>query len=132
MSAESIVASLLGHATITALVGARRALGQLPTNTTMPALVYNVIDCAPEPKIAYQLGGNRARARVQINPLAGTIAEVKAIGAAVQGVMDFLHAQTVATKTVVSCRRDLIGRMDKDDEAGIWTQPTDYILLFVE
>lgn len=132
MNAEIIIASLLNKTAITNLVGNRRALGQLPQNTAMPALVYNIIDGVPEPNVAYQVGNQRAFARIQINPLALTIPELKSIHAAVRGSIDFAHQQTVAGKLVISCRFDTIREMTRDIDSGIWTQPADYILRYYE
>jgi hypothetical protein len=73
-----------------------------------------------------------ARARVQINVLANTIAEVKAIHAAIRSVMDFKHQQTVANKLVVSSRIDIMGPMDRDEETGVFNQPIDYFVLYYE
>jgi hypothetical protein len=130
MNAEAIVAALLSAPGVVALVGTRRALRQLPQGTAMPALVYQVVTANPTPELNIET--RLARSRVQINPLAATVAEVKAIHAAVRATMDFLHAQTVAGKAVVSCRLDLVGLMDKDNEAGVWTQPADYLLQWYE
>jgi hypothetical protein len=132
MNPELIVSALINHASITALVGTRRALGQLPQNTAMPALVYQVINADPRPNLNYASGAQRAQARIQFNPLAITIPEVKAIHAALRSVLDFKHNSIVAGKLIVSCRFDLLGPMDKDNEAGIWTQPADYILAYYE
>jgi len=132
MSAELIVASLLNNVAITNLVGTRRALGQLPQNSAYPALVYNLIDNIPRPNVAYQNGPQRTVARIQINPLAGSIAEVKSIHDAVRNVIDFTHHQTVAGKLVVSCRLDMIQSMEKDIDSNIWTQSADYILTYYE
>lgn len=131
MNVEAIVAALLNNAAITALVGNRRALTQLPQNTPMPALVYSVVDIIPQPDLAAD-GSQLARARVQINPLAGTVAEVKQIAAAVRSVMDFKHYIVAAGKTVVSSRIAIVDSMDKDNESGIWTQATDYIIMYYE
>ena len=132
MNAEIIVASLLNNAAITNIVGARRALGQLPQNTAMPALVYQIIDGVPEPNVAYQVGAQRALARIQINPLGLTIPDVKSIHAAVRSVLDFKHQQTVAGKLVISCRFDTMREISKDIDSGIWTQSADYILRYYE
>ena len=132
MNAEIIVASLLNNAAITNIVGARRALGQLPQNTAMPALVYQIIDGVPEPNVAYQVGSQRALARIQINPLGLTIPDVKSIHAAVRSVLDFKHQQTVAGKLVISCRFDTMREISKDIDSGIWTQSADYILRYYE
>ena len=132
ISAELIIATMLNVPGVVDLVGSRRALAQLPPNTAMPALVYTVIDSRPAPNVAYQSGEQRALARVQINPLATTIAGVKAIHDAVRGVLDFQHQTIVVGQKVISCRLDLMGPVDKDNDAGVWTQPYDYLLHFVE
>jgi hypothetical protein len=132
MNAEIIIASLLNKTAITAIVGNRRALGQLPQNTAMPALVYNIIDGIAEPNVAYNVGEQRAFARIQINPLALTIPDVKSIHAAVRSSIDFTHQQTVAGKLVISCRFDNINEMTRDIDSGIWTQSVDYILRYYE
>jgi hypothetical protein len=132
MNAEIIIASLLNKTAITAIVGNRRALGQLPQNTAMPALVYNIIDGIAEPNVAYNVGAQRAFARIQINPLALTIPDVKSIHAAVRSAIDFTHQQTVAGKLVISCRFDNINEMTRDIDSGIWTQSVDYILRYYE
>ncbi len=132
ISAELIVATMLNTPAVVALVGTRRALVQLPPNSPMPALVYTVIDSKPTPNVAYQMGEQRALARIQINPLAATIGEVKAIHDAVRSVLDFQHQTIVVGQKVISCRLDLMGPVDKDSDAGVWTQPYDYLLNFVE
>jgi hypothetical protein len=132
MNAEIIIANLLNVIGVTNLVGNRRALGQLPQNTAMPALVYNIIDGVAEPNVAYQVGVQRAFARIQINPLALTIPELKSINQAVRTALDFKHQQTVAGKLIISCRFDTIREISRDIDSGIWTQSTDYILRYYE
>ena len=132
ISAELLIATMLNTPSIVALVGTRRALVQLPPNTPMPALVYTVIDSKPTPTVAYQFGEQRALARIQINPLATTIGELKAIHEAVRTVLDFKHQTIIVGQKVISCRLDLMGPVDNDTDAGVWTQPYDYLLNFVE
>lgn len=132
MNAEIIIAALLNDASITALVGSRKALLQLPQNTAYPAVVYNLVDGVPQPNVAYQYGAQRAFARFQINPLAQTVTEIKAIHAAIRNVLDFKHQQTVAGKKVISCRFDTMQPMEKDLDANIWTQSADYLLTYYE
>ena len=115
-----------------ALGANRRASAQLPQNTAYPAVVYNLIDGIPQPNVAYQNGAQRAQARIQINPLALTVAEIKSIHAAIRNVIDFKHQQTIAGKLVVSCRFDSMQPMEKDLDANIWTQASDYILSYYE
>lgn len=132
MSAELIVHELLESPSIVALVGDRRALVQLPQGSLTPALVYKVVGVRPSPNVSYHLGSQRSIARVQLNPLATSIAMVQTIHAAIQKEFDFLHHAKVADKLLLSCRLALRGPVDKDNETGLWTQPYDYLLQFLE
>lgn len=131
MNAEIIAAQLLNAPGIVALVGAKRALSRLPTNTKPPALVYQVVDSVPMPNVNFTEPA-MARARIQVNPLSTSIPELKSIHAAVRAALDFKHQVTIGGKLVVSCRLDLIGPVDRDDETGIWTQNADYVLQYYE
>ena len=132
MNPELIVAAMLNTQGISALVGTRRAMTQLPQNTAVPALVYTVIDDIPLPNLRFNVVPQRAQARVQINPLAKTIAEVKAIHEQVRLAMDFKLQQTFAGKTVISSRLDIFGTPEKDLDTGIWTQSADYLMSYYE
>ena len=132
MNPELIVAAMLNTQGISALVGTRRAMTQLPQNTAVPALVYTVIDDIPLPNLHFNVVPQRAQARVQINPLAKTIAEVKAIHEQVRLAMDFKLQQTFAGKTVISSRLDIFGTPEKDLDTGIWTQSADYLMSYYE
>jgi hypothetical protein len=132
MNPELIIAAMLNTQGISALVGTRRAMTQLPQNTAFPALVYTVIDDIPLPNLRFNVVPQRAQARVQINPLAKTIAEVKAIHEQVRLAMDFKLQQTFAGKTVISSRLDIFGTPEKDLDTGIWTQSADYLVSYYE
>lgn len=132
MNPELIIAAMLNTSGITVLVGTRKAMSQLPQNTAFPALVYTVIDAVPQPHLHYSVERQMARARVQINPLAKTMAEVKAIHDQVRSAMDFKHQQTYAGKTVISSRLDLFGSPEKDLDTGTWTQSADYMVSYYE
>lgn len=132
MNAEIVVATMLSASSITNLVGNRKALSQLPQNTTFPALVYQVINNTPDPMLDYANSPQLARSRVQFNPLAATIGELKSIHSALRTVFDFQHNIVVGGVTVMSCRLDFMGVVEKDNDAGIWTQPADYLLTYYE
>jgi len=132
MNPELIVASMLNVAGVTNLVGNRRAMGQLPQNTVFPALVYTIVDAAAMPHLNFSTERQMARARIQINPIAKSIAEVKSILDAVRAAMDFKLQQVYATKTVISSRLELLGPIEKDDDLGVWTQSVDYMLMWYE
>jgi hypothetical protein len=132
MNPELIVASMLNVAGVTNLVGSRRAMGQLPQNSAFPALVYTIVDATPMPHLNYSVERQMARARIQINPIAKSIAEVKSILDAVRAAMDFKLQQVYANKTVISSRMELLGPIEKDDDLGVWTQSVDYMLMWYE
>lgn len=131
MQPELVAAALLSQAGISAIVSTRIALAQLPQNTAFPALVYQIISAVPKPTLSAN-GSQLAMARIQVNPLATTVAGVKAIHAAIRTALDFKHQQVFAGKLVVSSRFDNIGQMEKDNDAGVWTQPADYMLYYYE
>jgi hypothetical protein len=129
MSAETIVSELLNVQPIIDLVGDKRALARLPHDTHMPALIYNVVTDMPAPMVDYSQNCLH-RARVQFNPLAKTIGEVKQIQAAMMQAMNYKQNVQVGEALVVWCRVELIGQVDKDDETAVWTQPVDYMLEY--
>lgn len=132
MNPELIVAAMLNTTGINALVGNRKAMGQLPQNTTFPAIVYTIVDASPQPHLNYSSERQMARARIQVNVIAKSIAEIKAIFDAVRAAMDFKHQQVFASKTVISCRLELLSPVEKDNDIGVFMQPVDYILMWYE
>jgi uracil phosphoribosyltransferase len=132
MSAEQIVSTWLSDASITALVGSRRALSQLPQNTAYPALVYQVVTNTPAPHLNYATERQESVARVQLNPLARDIATIKSIHSALRALLDFRHNIVIAGKTIISCRLGVAGVVEKDNDLGIWTQSADYVLRYYE
>lgn len=126
-----LAAALLNQPAITALVGTRRALKQLPAGTALPALVYTVVDVNPETYVNDAAGYEAMR--VQVNPLAATIGAVQQIHDAVQQALDGMAQATVAGRRVIQVRRDVAGPEDSTtDDAGavVWTWPRDYIVIF--
>lgn len=132
MNPELIVASMLNNAGVIALVGNRRAMGQLPQNTAFPAIVFTIVDANPVPHLNFAIEPQMARARIQINPIAKTIGEVKDILSAVRSAMDFKLQQVFAGKKVISSRVQLLGPIEKDDDIGVFTQSVDYMLMYYE
>jgi len=129
MSAETIVSELLNIPAVTDLVGDKRALARLPHDTHMPALIYNIVSDVPDPMVDYSQNCLH-RARVQFNPLAKTIAEVKQIQEALMQALNYKQNVQVGDAFVVWCRVSMTGQMDKDDEIAVWTQPVDYMLQY--
>lgn len=132
MNPEIIVAAMLNNAGVIALVGDRRAMGQLPQNSAFPAIVFTIVDATAMPRLDFLAERQMARARIQINPIAQSIGEVKAILEAIRSAMDFKLQQVFAGKTVISSRVELLGPIDKDNDIGVFTQSVDYILMYYE
>lgn len=132
MNPEIIVDTLMKDATIVALVGSRTALSQLPQNTAVPAIVYDLVSSVPNPVVAYASSAQMATARIQFNVLAANIPKVKEIHNALRTLLDFRHNSIVSGKKIVSCRLEALWPMEKDNEAGIWIQPADYMLKWYE
>jgi len=131
MSAELIAMAILNSPPVAAIVGNKIAATRLKPNTKPPALVYQAISTVQVPNVNYR-EPVIVRSRIQINPLALKPDEIHAINEAVKSVLNFKFRIVAAGKTVLSSRLDLQGPMEKDDETGIWTQSTDYILQFYE
>lgn len=132
MNPEIIVAAMLNNAGVIALVGDRRAMGQLPQNSAFPAIVFTIVDATAMPRLDFLAERQMARARIQINPIAQSIGEVKAILEAIRSAMDFKLQQVFAGKTVISSRVELLSPIDKDNDIGVFTQSVDYILMYYE
>lgn len=127
MSSILITAALLGDAGVTALVGTRCALAQLPPDTAMPAVVYQIVSDSPEHPINSAAGPQRMRSRAQITALAATPAGVEALLAAVRTACGF-KSGTYAGKAVIATLRDIAGPITKDNEAGVWYGSQDFVL----
>ncbi len=131
MSAELIAASLLNVAGVTNLVGTRRALGVLPQNCAMPALVYSVVDTTPIITMNAIAGPQLLQSRIQVTALAATPAGVEQILAAVMAAMN-LKSGTFATKAVAWTIRDIKSPLTRDNEAGLWYCSQDFVAHWYE
>ena len=129
MQAEQIASKLLHAPLVTALAGDRIALARLPHNAQMPALVYNVVS-----DTSIEWVDNRTQylrqARLQVNPIAHSVGALKELQQSVITSIDFKQNVDVGESFLVYCRLNLIGPMDKDDEVGVWTQPTDFLIHY--
>jgi hypothetical protein len=131
MKPEAVTSTLLNVGAITAIVGNRIALAQLPENSAYPALVYNVISDVPMPPINAQAGGTLVQCRMQITALARTLSDVKSILEAVRQAMNY-RSGTIASTTVVSIVRVMATPYGKDDEASVFYQSADYMITYYE
>lgn len=129
MSAELITAALLNVAGVTGLVGTRVACAQLPQNTALPALVYDVVDDVPLLPINASAGPQLMQSRVQLTALAITLGECASVQAAVLAALN-LKSGSIAGKTVVSVVEDFAGPRTHDDDASVWASPKDFIITW--
>lgn len=128
MNTESIVDALLRVFAITAVVGQRIALVQLPQGSSYPAIVYAPI---MDDELGQLCGPSGAfKARVQINPLAPSMVTVNAIHALIREAMQSDQTRSVAGKSLRYCRLAGFGPVSKDDFSGMWTKPADYMLMY--
>jgi hypothetical protein len=126
-----LAAALLAHPDITALIGDRCALMELPASTVLPALVYTIPDIQPGQYLGED--DNYEVMRIQINPLAYTIAEVQQIHDAVRNALDGMFDKSIAGHRIIHIRRGVAGPEDNaTDGAGhtVWSWPRDYIVTF--
>ena len=119
MSAELITAALLNVAGVTNLVGTRRALGVLPQNCAMPAIVYSVVGTTPIVTMNAVAGPQLLQSRIQVTALATTPSSVEQILATVMAAMN-LKSGTFATRSVARTIRDIKSPITRDNEAGLW------------
>lgn len=129
MNPEPLIDALLRVPGITAVVSAQSiALEQLAQGAAYPAIVYRAVGTNP----AYSRMDapvNTYTSRVQVNPLAASLAQVMSLHALVRAAVESAAVRTVAGRRLVSARWGGLGPISKDDFTGMWTQPVDYILI---
>ena len=132
MNPELIISTWLQDASISALISDRYATPYLPAGSEFPALTFNLVDAFPRPFVAAQTERELAQCRVQFNPIAKSVAELKTIAAALRHLLDFKHRQTIAGKLVVSMRLIDAGPLEKDIDSGLFIQRFDYRMMWYE
>lgn len=131
MSAELVAASMLNVAGVTALVGNRRAVSQLPQGTGMPALVYEAISTMPVMTVNASGGAQLLISRVQVTALAIDAAGVAQVLSAAMSAMN-LKSGSYGGKSVVSSIRDMSTGLAKDNDAGVWFGSQDFMIHWYE
>jgi hypothetical protein len=131
MSIELITSALLNVSGVTAIVGDRRALSQLPQGTSMPAVVYEGISTTPQLTMNAASGPQLLISRVQITALALNPGDVAAILTAVMAALN-LKSGTYAGKQVASVIRDMKTSITKDNDAGVWYGSQDFMVHWYE
>lgn len=131
MGIEQIAGALLNVSGVTSIVGARRAVAQLPQGTAMPAIVYDVVSTMPVITMNAASGPQLLISRVQVTALATTPGGVQDILTAVMAAMN-LKSGTYAGCIVASVVRDLRTQITKDNEAGVWYASQDFMVHWYE
>lgn len=131
MGIEQIAGALLNVAGVTAIVGARRAVAQLPQGTAMPALVYDAVSNVPVITMNAASGPQLMTSRVQVTALADSADGVQTLLTAVMAAMN-LKSGTYAGCIVASVVRDLRTQITKDNDAGVWYASQDFMVHWYE
>lgn len=131
MSVELITSALLNVSGVTALVGTRRAVSQLPQGSAMPALVYESISTMPVITVNASYGAQLLMSRVQVTALALNAAGVDSLLSAVMSAMNLMSG-SYAGKNVVSVVRDMRTGTARDNDAGVWFASQDFMLHWYE
>ena len=125
---DALLFAMLNVSPITAVVGTSIACQRLPENSTFPAIVYSEISCVPY--INFCAPSSRFTSRVQINPLAKTMAQIEALHALIKTALESDTARTFGLINVLNCRFSARTAASIDDDTGIWTKPADYMLVY--
>ena len=131
MSIELIASALLNVPGVTAIVGDRRALSQLPQGSAMPAIVYEGISTTPQLTMNAASGPQLLISRIQITALALNPGDVAAIHTAAMQALN-LKSGTYAGRQVASVIRDIKTQITKDNEAGVWYGSQDFMVHWYE
>lgn len=129
MSAETIVRDLIAVPGVTALIGTRCAMVQLPQGVIYPALVYETITDVPQDPIGAADRDVMMRARVQITAFARTLPEVIAVHDAVRAALEYRYGE-VGGERIVSVTRAVLGPYERDQTAQLFARPVDYIVVY--
>lgn len=131
MGIEQIAGALLNVSGVTSIVGARRAVAQLPQGTAMPAIVYDVVSTMPVITMNAASGPQLLISRVQVTALADNSDGVQTLLTAVMVALN-LKSGTYSGSVVASVVRDLRTQITKDNEAGVWYASQDFIVHWYE
>lgn len=129
MSAESAVIALLGAAApVTALVSDRIYPGMLPEGHPLPALVVEHITSVRLGRLDAQAATHPVRTRMQVNLLAATYPQLKALRDAVTSALQYRRG-SLGGSSVVSVLPDTEGPDTHDPAMGVYHQPIDFVVV---
>lgn len=129
MSAEAAVFALLSAApAITALVGARVYPGGLPEGQPLPALVIEHISSVRLGRLDAQASTHPTQTRVQVNLLAATYLQLKALRDAVTAALQFQRG-AIGGGSVIAILPDVAGPDLSDPALTVFHQPLDFLVV---
>lgn len=128
MTAAVLRSLLVGSAALTARVPAARIMaGLLPQGVALPAISLEEISAVPQPTIDAQAFA-LMRTRVQVNVLARSYAEQKELAALARTACEYARG-LLAGVSVNSITLDSTGPDLRDDDAQIYQQPLDFVVI---
>lgn len=129
MSAEAAVYSLLAAApAVTALVAMRIYPGQLPEGQPPPALVIEHISSVRLGRLDAQAPTHPTQTRMQVNLLAATYPQLKALRDAVTAALQFQRG-ALGGGVVIAILPDQAGPDLVDAGLGVFFQPLDFLVV---
>lgn len=132
MRAEKVIRSLLlANATVSAAVGTRVYPVTLPEGTALPAIVLDHISTVEQPTIDANSPLALVESRISCTVIANDYTTLKTLVDACRVACNFQRG-TIASVSVVSVRRALVGPEYKDDELRSYAQPQDFMVLHFE
>ena len=132
MRAEKVIFSLIDNdAGVAALVSGRIYPSRLPQNTSMPALVYQVVSGTELTPIDAQAGYQVMRTRVQVTAMGKNYADVKNVLEAVR-IACLYKSGMIASVKVISITRDSVGPDLRDDDLAFYIQSIDFMVMHYE
>jgi hypothetical protein len=124
MAIEAIVSAML-----TGVAGGRCYPQFRPQNGTLPACVWSVISLIPLSRISQSVGVGLWQARVQVDCVASSFADVLTLADSVQSAMH-LQSGTYAGSHVSSSLLDQKSQIAVDQERSQHIQPIDFLITF--
>lgn len=132
MRAEKVIRSLLlANPTISGAVANRIYPVTLPEGTVLPAIVLDHISTVEQPTIDANAPLALVESRISVTVISNDYTTLKTLTDACRVACNFKRG-TIASVSVVSVRRALVGPEYKDDELRSYAQPQDFMVLHFE
>ena len=129
MSAEAAAYALLAAASaVTSIVATRIFPGQLPEGTALPALVIEHISSVRLGRLDAQAATHPTQTRVQVNLLASTYPQLKALRDAVTAALQFQRG-ALGGGAVITILPDVAGPDLIDPAMTLFHQPLDFLVV---